>query len=101
MFVIVCKLILFLFSSPRFVTLLDDNSLPLIMFRLAARWAGVRLETLVTLVSTTTNVLVVLLHGHIPPPLAGLAIAYSVQVRTFNNIMFDDKLFLVIIQTSC
>ncbi len=65
--------------------LLDDNSLPLIMFRLAARWAGIRLETLVTLVSTTTNVLVVLLHGSISPALAGLAIAYSVQVGSIRK----------------
>ena len=53
------------------------------MFRLAARWAGIRLETLVTIVSTTTNILVVLLHGKISPALAGLAIAYSVQVCLF------------------
>lgn len=64
----------------RFVDLLNVNAYPLMLFRMATRWAGARLELLVVLVITITNLMVVLRHGKISPSVAGLAISYAMQV---------------------
>ncbi|XP_071507088.1 ATP-binding cassette sub-family C member 5-like [Diadema antillarum] len=62
----------------RFVDLLDVNAYPLMLFRMANRWAGARLEFLVVLIITATNLMAVLTN--IPPTLAGLAVSYAIQM---------------------
>ncbi|XP_041482605.1 multidrug resistance-associated protein 5-like [Lytechinus variegatus] len=64
----------------RFRTLLDGNALPYMFFRMAARWAGVRLETLVILLAFICHLLVVLYHGEIDSSTAGLAVSYTIQL---------------------
>eukprot|EP00057_Strongylocentrotus_purpuratus_P027802 XP_011682276.1 PREDICTED: multidrug resistance-associated protein 5 [Strongylocentrotus purpuratus] len=64
----------------KFLDLLDMNAYPLMLFRMAMRWAGARLELLVLVIITITNLMVVLKHGSVPPTLAGLAISYAMQL---------------------
>ncbi|XP_063967311.1 ATP-binding cassette sub-family C member 5-like [Lytechinus pictus] len=64
----------------KFVDLLNTNAYPLMLFRMANRWAGARLELLVIFVVTITNLLVVLYHGKIPPSTAGFAVSYAMQL---------------------
>lgn len=64
----------------RFRMLLDGNALPYMFFRMSARWAGVRLETLVILLAFIAHLLVVLYHGEIDSATAGLAVSYTIQV---------------------
>ncbi|XP_030837608.1 multidrug resistance-associated protein 5 isoform X1 [Strongylocentrotus purpuratus] len=64
----------------RFRMLLDGNALPYMFFRMSARWAGVRLETLVILLAFVAHLLVVLYHGEIDSATAGLAVSYTVQL---------------------
>ncbi|XP_030837858.1 multidrug resistance-associated protein 5 isoform X2 [Strongylocentrotus purpuratus] len=70
----------------RFVDLLNVNAYPLMLFRMATRWAGARLELLVVLVITITNLMVVLRHGKISPSVAGLAISYAMQLTGIFQI---------------
>lgn len=64
----------------RFRMLLDGNALPYMFFRMSARWAGVRLETLVILLAFIAHLLVVLYHGEIDSATAGLAVSYTIQL---------------------
>eukprot|EP00057_Strongylocentrotus_purpuratus_P035150 XP_797907.3 PREDICTED: multidrug resistance-associated protein 5 isoform X1 [Strongylocentrotus purpuratus] len=64
----------------KFVDLLDVNAYPLMLFRMANRWAGARLELLVVLMVTITNLMVVLYHGKLPASTAGFAVAYAMQL---------------------
>ncbi|XP_041482654.1 multidrug resistance-associated protein 5-like isoform X2 [Lytechinus variegatus] len=70
----------------RFVDLLNVNAYPLMLFRMATRWAGARLEVLVVLVITLTNLLVVIYHGQISPSIAGLAVSYAMQLTGLFQI---------------
>ena len=69
----------------RFRTLLDRNASPYMLFRMAARWAGVRLEGLIILMSLGVNLACVLIDG-ITPSDAGLAITYTIQVGLLSYI---------------
>lgn len=71
----------------RFVDLLNVNAYPLMLFRMANRWAGARLELLVVLMVTITNLMVVLYHGKLPASTAGFAVAYAMQVCLAFNFM--------------
>lgn len=44
------------------------------------RWLAVRLDIVSIALITTTGLIIVLMHGQIPPAYAGLAISYAVQV---------------------
>ena len=44
------------------------------------RWLAVRLDLISIALITTTGLMIVLMHGKIPPAYAGLAISYAVQV---------------------
>jgi hypothetical protein len=44
------------------------------------RWLAVRLDLISIALITTTGLMIVLMHGQIPPAYAGLAISYAVQV---------------------
>uniref|UniRef100_A0AAR2K3M6 ATP-binding cassette sub-family C member 5 n=1 Tax=Pygocentrus nattereri TaxID=42514 RepID=A0AAR2K3M6_PYGNA len=50
------------------------------LFSCAMRWLAVRLDLISITLITTVALLIVFMHGHIPPAYAGLAISYAVQL---------------------
>ncbi|XP_072021819.1 LOW QUALITY PROTEIN: ATP-binding cassette sub-family C member 5-like [Amphiura filiformis] len=64
----------------RFHRLLDENTVPKIMFHIANRWLAFRLDFLMMLLTTTAAICVVFTHGHIPPAYAGLALSYATSL---------------------
>ena len=64
------------------------------VFRMASRWAGQRLEVLVITASLVTNLFVVLTFGIVSPALAGLAVSYTIQVtvETLNSSLAELQL---------
>ncbi|PIK35517.1 putative multidrug resistance-associated protein 5, partial [Apostichopus japonicus] len=71
----------------KFIELLDANAYPLMLFRISGRWAGMRLELLVVLISTLTNLMAVITHGTLSPALVGLAISYTTQLNGMFQLM--------------
>ncbi|XP_071501330.1 ATP-binding cassette sub-family C member 5-like [Diadema antillarum] len=63
----------------KFIDLLDVNAYPMMLFTMAIRWAGARMELIVLAVITITNLFVVFMHGKVAPALAGLAVSYAMQ----------------------
>lgn len=56
------------------------------------RWLAVRLDVISVALISITALMMVLMHGRIPPAYAGLAISYAVQVgsckATFSKLNF-------------
>ena len=78
--------------TTRYIHLLDTNAHPYLTFRVASRWAGQRLELLVITASLLTNLFVVFSYGIVSPALAGLAVSYTIQVRTITVVNYMDVL---------
>lgn len=60
------------------------------------RWLAVRLDLISIALITTTGLMIVLMHGQIPPAYSGLAISYAVQVS-----LWDEGIILARVSPSC
>ncbi|XP_071951643.1 ATP-binding cassette sub-family C member 5-like isoform X2 [Antedon mediterranea] len=64
----------------QFELLLDNHSVAMLLFNMASRWLGLRLDFVSTLMATFTGILVVLFHGSVSAAYSGLALSYSLQM---------------------
>ncbi|XP_064615188.1 ATP-binding cassette sub-family C member 5-like [Liolophura sinensis] len=66
--------------TEKFFDLLDTNTVPFYLFNLANRWLSVRLDMITICVTGITGFLCVFTHESIPPAMAGLALAFAIQI---------------------
>ncbi|XP_024082084.1 multidrug resistance-associated protein 5-like isoform X2 [Cimex lectularius] len=61
----------------KFVKSFDINATCMFMNSVANRWLAVRIDAIAVLVTLITSILVIIMHGKVPPAMAGLAISYA------------------------
>lgn len=61
----------------RFNSSFDLNTTCLYMCSIANRWLALRVDAIAILIMLITSLLIIVMHGTVPPSLAGLAIAYA------------------------
>ncbi|XP_038050028.1 multidrug resistance-associated protein 5-like [Patiria miniata] len=71
----------------KFRQLLDNNSSPLIIFRLCSRWAGIRLDFMVVTILATVSLSVVFMPDFFPAASAGLAITYTLRLTSCMQML--------------
>lgn len=71
-------ILLFLFF--RFHQLLDTNTVPYFLFCSSNRWLAVRLDIISVTVITVTGLLVIVNYESMTPAMAGMALAFAIQV---------------------
>eukprot|EP00043_Microstomoeca_roanoka_P008172 m.78868 g.78868 ORF g.78868 m.78868 type:complete len:1323 (+) comp14131_c0_seq1:57-4025(+) len=64
----------------KFVQALDTNTKCFFSFHYASRWFAFRLDYTTVMMIFATSLMAVLLHGHVSPELAALAISYSLAM---------------------
>ncbi|XP_033760188.1 LOW QUALITY PROTEIN: multidrug resistance-associated protein 5-like [Pecten maximus] len=64
----------------RFHQLMDTNTLPFFLFYSSNRWLAVRLDLLSAIVIGITGLLVILTYESMTPALAGMAMAFAIQL---------------------
>ncbi|XP_012276632.1 multidrug resistance-associated protein 5 isoform X2 [Orussus abietinus] len=67
-------------SMAKFVQLFDFNNACMYVCNSTIRWLAFRFDNLSVLAICVTALLVTFFKGHVPPPLAGLALAYCVHI---------------------
>ncbi|XP_006823925.1 ATP-binding cassette sub-family C member 5-like [Saccoglossus kowalevskii] len=65
--------------NDKFEVLMDNNTMPFLMFNVGMRWAAIRLDMLTMAITVLTAFFVCLTHGKMDPAYAGLALSFAVQ----------------------
>ncbi|XP_072021816.1 ATP-binding cassette sub-family C member 5-like [Amphiura filiformis] len=78
----------------KFHRLLDENTVPKVMFFIANRWLAFRLDVVIVLVTVTVVLCVVFTHGQIPPALAGLSLLYATSLLGLFQYLVRTTVFV-------
>ncbi|KAK3908119.1 Multidrug resistance-associated protein 5 [Frankliniella fusca] len=75
----------------KFFQLFDENTTCNYLWNVGMRWLAVRINLLAVLSVTTVAFLAVILHGHVAPAMAGLALSYSWHIS--GILQYTTRLF--------
>ena len=60
--------------------MVNNNSIPFVMFYVANRWLALRLDLICVTVTSITGLIIVLTIDQVTPAMAGLALSSALQV---------------------